>query len=170
MLEQSMACPQDSPSYRDARDRVLSFAGGIQTALDHERLDSIMVPSGYATANFFAAGDGYPQITVPLGFLPADTQVKMNLTGRLTDEAPNVPYVYFLLRFFSFFFLFPTESVPVFNPAPLKLQANTASSYGFSVIGAKFSEEKLLGICTVIEQMTQARTHVDKFHLPYFQG
>ncbi len=58
------------------------------------------------------------------------------------------------------------------NPADgafLSLFLFLSSSYGFSVIGPKFSEEKLVGICYAVEQLTRARDRADSLRLPQFQ-
>lgn len=71
----------------------LAGEGGIQGALKSHSLDALLVPSK-APANYFAACGGFPEITVPLGYKPQDTEVKYNDTGRLVDDGPNIPCVF----------------------------------------------------------------------------
>ncbi len=92
-FEQALEVTRDSVAYNVGRQRALYFAGvgGIEGAFDIDRLDAILVPSEATAANYFAACNGHPQITVPVGFRPQDTEVKKNETGNLTTEAPNMP-------------------------------------------------------------------------------
>ncbi len=92
-FEQALALSRDSAEYRNAKEATLFFGGegGIPGALDRHALYAILVPTEAWAANYFTACGGQPQITIPAGFLAEGTEVKMNDTGRLVEQGPNVP-------------------------------------------------------------------------------
>jgi amidase len=71
------------------RMKYLGGPGGIDGALDAANADALIFPS--IVSSDVPGLVGYPVITVPLGFMPADTPVKKNLRGNLVDEGPGVP-------------------------------------------------------------------------------
>lgn len=92
-FEQTAKRTSDSPEYRAAKERSAYFAGegGIKGAMDKHKLDAIVCPSKAPGTNYFAACGGFPQIAVPLGYLPEDTEAKHNDTGNLVKQGPNMP-------------------------------------------------------------------------------
>ncbi|KAF5372556.1 hypothetical protein D9758_005184 [Tetrapyrgos nigripes] len=73
-----------------AFDHELGRTRGIDAALQHFRLDALVLPApGFTTSP--AAVAGYPIITVPLGFYPDNTTIQS--AGPLTVyPAPGVPF------------------------------------------------------------------------------
>ena len=67
----------------------LGGPGGIDGALDAANADALIFPS--IVSSDVAGLVGYPVVTVPLGFMPADTPVQKSPRGDLVDEGPNVP-------------------------------------------------------------------------------
>ncbi|OAA62721.1 Amidase [Niveomyces insectorum RCEF 264] len=118
-LEQTMRITRDSAEFAAARANAAYFAGpgGIQGALDgtstaddgadgadsagHPNnpddiasppVDALLLPTSAGTANYFAACEGHPQITIPLAYHGAAAKVKYNPSGRLVDTGPNMPF------------------------------------------------------------------------------
>ncbi|EPE04821.1 amidase [Ophiostoma piceae UAMH 11346] len=106
-FEQVKATTRQTPAYLRAKNNARYFAaeGGIRGALDgkdcpggiegindHEPVSFLVVPTAAACANYFAAGGGYPQVTIPLGYFEQATEVEYNDTGRLVRTGPNIPY------------------------------------------------------------------------------
>ena len=69
----------------------LGSQGGIDGALDAVDADALVFPS--IVSSDVAGLVGYPMVTVPLGFMPANTPVKKTPRGDLVDEGPNIPLV-----------------------------------------------------------------------------
>ncbi|CAK7208656.1 hypothetical protein SEUCBS140593_000246 [Sporothrix eucalyptigena] len=106
-LEQTQAITRDSPEFDTAKMNATYFAGpgGIQGALNgnqggrdrphgfnnHDPVDALLLPTNASAANYFAACEGHPQITVPLGYRDGK-KVKRGETGRLVFSGPNTPY------------------------------------------------------------------------------
>ena len=63
--------------------------GGIDGALDAANADALIFPS--IVSSDVAGLVGYPIVTVPLGFMPANTSVRRSPREHLVDEGPNVP-------------------------------------------------------------------------------
>ncbi|ERS97842.1 hypothetical protein HMPREF1624_06013 [Sporothrix schenckii ATCC 58251] len=106
-LEQTQAVTRDSAAFAAAKTNAAYFAGagGVQGALDgikggpdrphgfntHEPVDILLLPTNASAVNYFAACEGHPQVTLPLGYRDSP-KVKRNDTGRLVATGPNVPY------------------------------------------------------------------------------
>jgi amidase len=84
-----------SAKYEALREKELNFggAGGILGTLEKFNLDVLAVPSTIEIPTSLAAKMGFPIISVPLGFYPEDTKIKMNKRGDLVQVAPGIPYV-----------------------------------------------------------------------------
>lgn len=100
-FEQSLNTARDCPEFLAARKLAKYFAGpgGIQGALDglsesggHGPVDALLLPTDAGSANYFAACEGHPQVTVPLGYHTADVLIKNSATNRLVTTGPNVPF------------------------------------------------------------------------------
>ena len=80
-----------SPEFAAAWENMkyLGGPGGIDGALDAAKADALIFPS--IVSSDVAGLVGYPIITVPLGFMPADTPVQKSPRGDLVDEGPSVP-------------------------------------------------------------------------------
>ncbi|KAG8530316.1 uncharacterized protein KY384_004818 [Bacidia gigantensis] len=63
---------------------------GIIGVLNRHNLDALVMPT--FTAFHLTSIAGLPIITVPLGFYPKDTPVKMNLKGNLISVGPGIPF------------------------------------------------------------------------------
>jgi amidase len=63
--------------------------GGLLGALRRENLDALILPTSFASV--WASAIGAPIVTVPLGFLPANTSVRMDPRGDLVSAAPGLP-------------------------------------------------------------------------------
>jgi amidase len=78
-----------------ATDHDLGRTRGIDATLKKYNLTALIAPSEGATSSP-AAIAGYPMITVPLGFLPADVVVQKNDNTTLYNlpiwPAPNFPF------------------------------------------------------------------------------
>lgn len=72
--------------------KYLGGQGGIDGALDRANADALIFPS--IVSSDVAGLVGYPVVTVPLGFMPADTPVKKTVRGDLVEEGPNIPLVF----------------------------------------------------------------------------
>jgi amidase len=72
-------------------DQYFGGAGGLLGALSNHSLDAVILPTSFASS--WAAIVGAPIVTVPLGFYPTTTPVKMNQRGNLVANGPNIPYV-----------------------------------------------------------------------------
>jgi len=92
-LEHTLEVTRESPEYKAAKERAAYFAGegGIQGALDRHQLDALVLLSDVWCPNYFAACEGHPQISVPLGYMPPDQDIIRNDTGNLVERAPNMP-------------------------------------------------------------------------------
>ena len=106
-FEQAISTPRQRGAYLEAKFNARYFAaeGGIRGALDgkdcpggiegindHEPVSFLLVPTAATCANYFAAGGGYPQVTIPLGYFEQGTTIEYNDTGRLIKTGPNIPY------------------------------------------------------------------------------
>lgn len=113
---------QDSPEYTAALDEDL-YLGGQGTllgAMDKYNLDALILPSNQAWALPAIAGKspscirvgtsnrshidmtGYPAISVPLGYYPANTTVEYNSRHTLAEAYPHMPFgLTFIGRRFS---------------------------------------------------------------------
>ena len=94
-FERALAVTGGSAEFRAAAETqaYLGGEGGIQGALDTFALDAIIVPTAALDTNYLAGAGGNPQVAVPLGYLPADSAVERNATGRLVDLGPHAPSV-----------------------------------------------------------------------------
>ncbi|KAL8798816.1 MAG: hypothetical protein Q9182_006360 [Xanthomendoza sp. 2 TL-2023] len=63
---------------------------GVIGALDRHKLDALVMPT-FASYHLPAIA-GLPVVTVPLGFYPAQTPLKMNLKKTMVSVAPNIPF------------------------------------------------------------------------------
>lgn len=69
----------------------ISATDGILGALDPIPLDMLAVPSTPSPPVTFVARAGFPIITIPHGFYPADAPIKENDRGNLIERAPGMP-------------------------------------------------------------------------------
>lgn len=78
------------PRFWLAYQRSLYYGGegGLLGAIDRHHLDAVILPADRSPT--FAATAGAPIVTVPLGFLPADTKIVRNSWGLVTN-GPNIP-------------------------------------------------------------------------------
>jgi len=92
-LELSAGLDYNSPEHIDGLKDTEIFAGeqGIGGALKKHRLDAILAPSVAMLPNMCVARGRMPVISVPLGYLPPESEVKFNNSGRLVEYGPNVP-------------------------------------------------------------------------------
>jgi amidase len=67
--------------------------GGLVGAIERNGLDAVVLPTAYAS--MWAAINGAPLVTVPLGFFPPDTPVQGSPRG-LVSTGPNIPFVLLL--------------------------------------------------------------------------
>ncbi|KZT52926.1 amidase signature enzyme [Calocera cornea HHB12733] len=92
LFYQSANTSIDDPRYRQTIAYMsLVGKGGIDAALNDNNVTALIFPSPQST---FSAVAGYPQITVPLGFLPpytAPVQVQ-NHTVQTYDPFPGLPF------------------------------------------------------------------------------
>ncbi|KAL8948836.1 MAG: hypothetical protein Q9222_005009 [Ikaeria aurantiellina] len=81
-----------SPQFWAAYQNNLEVAGpeGILGVLANNSLDALILPTAYSPG--LPALVGTPVVTVPLGFLPANTTVVRNRRGTLVTSAPNIPF------------------------------------------------------------------------------
>ncbi|KAL9103098.1 MAG: hypothetical protein Q9163_001838 [Psora crenata] len=63
---------------------------GIIGAMEKHKLDAMVMPT--FTSFYLPAIAGLPIVTVPMGFLPANTPVSMNSKGTLINCAPGIPF------------------------------------------------------------------------------
>ncbi|KAL8696492.1 MAG: hypothetical protein Q9224_002766 [Gallowayella concinna] len=63
---------------------------GVIGALDRHKLDALIMPT-FASFHLPAIA-GLPVVTVPLGFYPAQTPLRMNLKKTMVSVAPNIPF------------------------------------------------------------------------------
>jgi len=70
-------------------DLALGGEGGLLGALDRHNLDAVVLPTSFSST--FGAIIGAPIVTVPLGFYPANTTVRMNRRGTLVAGGPHIP-------------------------------------------------------------------------------
>ncbi|KAI9807960.1 MAG: hypothetical protein M1825_005267 [Sarcosagium campestre] len=71
------------------RNLYLGGKGGILGALEKYKLDALIMPTEYASS--LAAIAGYPVVTVPLGFYPANMTVQRG-SDDLVSVGPNIPF------------------------------------------------------------------------------
>lgn len=91
-----------SPQYLKARhsDLVAGSRDTILGALDRYGLDALIMPSSHSPG--YAAIAGYPVVTVPLGYYPANFSTTINKRGTLATAGPHFPFgISFLGRKFS---------------------------------------------------------------------
>lgn len=81
-----------SPESWAAYQANLFMAGelGVVGALDRHKLDALIMPT--FAAFHLPAIAGLPIVSVPLGFYPAQTALRMNLKKTLVSVAPNIPF------------------------------------------------------------------------------
>ena len=79
------------PRFWPAYQEYLQYSGqgGLLGALQRGNLDAVILPTGFASV--WAGGIGTPIVTVPLGFFPPNTSVKMDYRGDLVAVAPRIP-------------------------------------------------------------------------------
>ncbi|KAL8721827.1 MAG: hypothetical protein Q9225_001582 [Loekoesia sp. 1 TL-2023] len=63
---------------------------GVVGALDRHKLDALVMPT-FASFHLPAIA-GLPIVSVPLGFYPAQTPLRMNLKKTMVSVAPNIPF------------------------------------------------------------------------------
>lgn len=82
----------DSPESWTAYQANLFMGGelGVVGALDRHKLDALIMPT--FAAFHLPAIAGLPIVSVPLGFYPAQTALRMNLKKTTVSVAPNIPF------------------------------------------------------------------------------
>jgi amidase len=120
--------------------------GGVLGALKTYNLDALILPTDYAPN--LPARAGLPVVTVPMGFYPSNSTVLKSPNWDLVEVGPNIPYV------------------PYFS---LTLHILTDGSFGLSFMGAKWSEETLIGFAYAYEQRTHTRSRVKPYLIPNIQ-
>ncbi|KAJ6004740.1 hypothetical protein N7540_012539 [Penicillium herquei] len=68
----------------------LAHEGGVRGALEKNQLDAHILPT--CVSPIIPALGGYPIITVPLGFYPEDTEIKMCPRGDMIERGPNLRF------------------------------------------------------------------------------
>jgi amidase len=81
----------DAAKLASERDAYFAGEGGILGALERSNLDALVFPTAAKMSDHFAAGGGLPVITIPLGYLPNDTEVKWSPRHDLVTQSPNRP-------------------------------------------------------------------------------
>jgi amidase len=83
---------QTSPNYTRSlfSDLELGSNGTIAGAINIYGLDALIMPTSMAAG--VAAIAGYPVVTVPLGFYPANTTAVLNSRGTLLTSGPHFPF------------------------------------------------------------------------------
>lgn len=81
----------NSEKYKAAVEISMSGPGGILREMDRYKLDVLATPANAEIPISFAAKLGLPIISVPLGFYPEGTEIKMNRRGNLIQFAPGIP-------------------------------------------------------------------------------
>lgn len=82
----------DSNESRAAYQANLRMAeeDGVLGVLDKYELDALVMPT-FASFHLPAVG-GFPVVTVPMGFYPAETGLVWNAKGNLVNVAPGIPF------------------------------------------------------------------------------
>lgn len=109
---------------------VMGGEQGVVGALDRHKLDALIMPT--FAAFHLPAIAGLPIVSVPLGFYPAQTALRMNLKKTMVSVAPNIPF-------------------------------------GISLVGRKWSEEKLISLAYAFEQRTMIRRQMKPYIRPTFE-
>jgi amidase len=74
------------------QEQFFGGEGGILGAMEKYNLDVLVIPADQDIANDLAAKMGFPAISVPLGFWPEDTPVKLKKDkSNLVAVAPGMP-------------------------------------------------------------------------------
>jgi amidase len=135
----------------------LGGEGGVLGALKTYNLDALILPTDGSAG--LPARAGLPIVTVPLGFYPSNTTVVKSPRG-LVEVGPNVPLVNF-----SCFMLpsLPPGFYQVFNKILI------SGRFGLAFMGAKWSEETLIGLAYAFEQRTHTRNKIKPYLLPNTQ-
>ncbi|OIW34213.1 amidase signature enzyme [Coniochaeta ligniaria NRRL 30616] len=83
---------RDSVEFKAALEFMqwLADEGGVRGALERHNLDALILPT--CVSPLVPHLGGYPIISVPLGFYPGDTEVKMCPRGDMTERGPNLPF------------------------------------------------------------------------------
>lgn len=68
----------------------IASEGGIDGALDREKLDVLVTPTAAGTPVTFASLGGSPLVAVPLGFYGPDTPVVKDKKGDIIALAPEI--------------------------------------------------------------------------------
>lgn len=84
----SNAGPESWQAYRN--NLRMAEELGVIGALDRYNLDALVMPT-FASFHLPAIA-GLPIVTIPLGFLPAQTRTTMNLKGTMVNRAPGIPF------------------------------------------------------------------------------
>ncbi|KAJ5116246.1 hypothetical protein N7456_000594 [Penicillium angulare] len=93
-LDDLIACTKSHPE-EEYPDRDIEFWEAARVA-DDRWSDKVIAGSDVAGLT------GHPVITVPLGFMPPDTPIRLNARGDLVEEGPGVPFgLSFIGRQFS---------------------------------------------------------------------
>lgn len=72
-------------------ESFLATEGGIIGTMKSNKIDVLVAPTAVDVLVSFSAIAGAPVISLPLGFLPADTEVKKDSKSDLISEAPGIP-------------------------------------------------------------------------------
>jgi amidase len=92
-LEKAVAATddQESDEFRAALEyfEYIAHEGGVGGSLTRHNLDALILPT--CVAPIMPAMGGYPMLSVPLGFYPENTPVKMNVRDELVERGPGMP-------------------------------------------------------------------------------
>ena len=149
--DQALSLGYNSSDYRfwQAYQKTSYFGGegGVTGALDAFNLDALILPTDYSPN--LPAFAGLPVVTVPMGFYPANSSVSRSPNWKLVEVGPNIPYESLLSDCLKY--------------------ALTILSFGLSFMGAKWSEETLIGFAYAYEQRTHTRSKVNPYIVPNVQ-
>jgi len=126
-------------------DQLLGGDLGLFGSISRDNLSAVLLPTQYAPG--FAAITGAPVVTVPMGFYPANTTIKMNGFGNLVAQAPNV-------------------SDCAMISCPVAMLTCVQIPFGLSFLGNKWTEYDLIGYAYAYEQRSKARNKVQPYIVP----
>jgi amidase len=136
----------ESQEYKDiaAREQYIAGDGGIIGVLKRHNVDVLAVPTPADIAVAFSAIAGTPVISIPLGFLPADTPVKKDSKSDLISSGPNFPYVVASIR---------QASLMIYR-------------FPICFFAAHYEEQILIRIAHAFERLTSVRNNVQPYMVP----
>jgi amidase len=134
--------PRFWPAYQE--NLYYGGEGGLLGSIERHDLDAVILPT--ILASKWAAIIGSPIVTVPLGSFPDGVPVVEYPPWNLVESAPNIPYV---------------DTVSQLGSDLIR-----SSRFGISFLGARFTDEKLIGLAYAFEQRTIIRDKVQPYLTP----